>query len=72
MLSGFLFPINSMPDVLRYLAHVIPATWFLMIIRGIMLKGVGISELWPQALILTGLGVLLLVNAIKRFSMRLE
>lgn len=72
MLSGFLFPINSMPDVLRYLAHVIPATWFLMIIRGIMLKGVGIAELWPQALILTGLGVLLLANAIKRFSMRLE
>ena len=72
MLSGFIFPIDSMPVVLRWLAHVIPATWFLQIIRGIMLKGVGLHELWPQALILCGLGILLLGNAIRRFSMRLE
>jgi ABC-2 type transport system permease protein len=72
MLSGFIFPVNSMPDILRWLAHVIPATWYLVIIRGIMLKGVGLAELWPQALILAGLGVLLVANAIRRFSMRLE
>ncbi|MBR9974835.1 MAG: ABC transporter permease [Bacteroidetes bacterium] len=72
MLSGFIFPIDSMPTVLRWLAHVIPATWFLEIIRGIMLKGVGLRELWPQSLILTGLGVLLVANAIRRFRMRLE
>lgn len=72
MLSGFIFPIDSMPTVLTWLAHVIPATWFLEIIRGIMLKGVGLRELWPQTLILGGLGVLLVANAIRRFRMRLE
>lgn len=72
MLSGFIFPITSMPTVLQYLANILPATYFLTIIRAIMLKGVGLAELWPQALILTGLGVLLLANAIRRFRMRLE
>ena len=72
MLSGFIFPIDSMPTVLSWLAHVIPATWFLEIIRGIMLKGVGLRELWPQTLILCGLGALLVANAIRRFRMRLE
>ncbi len=72
MLSGFIFPISSMPTMLQYVANVIPATYFLIIIRGIMLKGVGLAELWPQALILTGLGIVLIVNSIRRFSMRLD
>ena len=72
MLSGFMFPIASMPDILRYVSQALPATWFLIIVRGIMLKGVGIAELWPQVLILIGLGTLLLANAIHRFRMRLE
>lgn len=72
MLSGFMFPLASMPDLLRYVSQVIPATWFLIIVRGIMLKGVGLAELWPQVLILLGLGILLLGNAIHRFRMRLE
>ncbi|MFZ1731026.1 MAG: ABC transporter permease [Bacteroidota bacterium] len=72
MLSGFIFPISSMPRMLQYVASVLPATYFLIIIRGIMLKGVGLVELWPQALILTGLGIVLIVNSIRRFSMRLD
>ncbi len=72
MLSGFLFPISSMPQPLQYLAHILPATYFLIIIRGIMLKGVGLAELWPDVLILTGLGIFLVGNAIRRFRMRLE
>jgi len=72
MLSGFIFPIASMPELLRWIANVLPATYFLIIIRAIMLKGVGIAELWPQALILSGIGTLLLTAATRRFRMRLE
>lgn len=72
MLSGFIFPIASMPTILQYLANVLPATYFLIIIRAIMLKGVGLAELWSQALILTGIGTFLLFAATRRFRMRLE
>ncbi|MBE0643605.1 MAG: ABC transporter permease [Bacteroidetes bacterium] len=72
MLSGFIFPVSSMPEPLQYLARILPATYFLIIIRGIMLKGVGLAELWPDSLILTGLGFFLVVIAIRRFRMRLE
>ncbi|MDT8323605.1 MAG: ABC transporter permease [Bacteroidota bacterium] len=72
MLSGFIFPIASMPAVLQYVANVLPATYFLIIIRAIMLKGVGLAELWSHALILTGIGTFLLLAATRRFRMRLE
>jgi len=72
MLSGFIFPIASMPEVLQYLANILPATYFLIIIRAVMLKGVGLTELWTQALILTGIGSFLLLAATRRFRMRLE
>ncbi|PLX31041.1 MAG: ABC transporter permease [Ignavibacteria bacterium] len=72
MLSGFIFPIDSMPPVLQYIANVLPATYFLIIIRAIMLKGVGLEALWSQALILTGIGILLIAAATRRFRMRLE
>jgi ABC-2 type transport system permease protein len=72
MLSGFIFPISSMPQVLQYLANILPATYFLIIIRAIMLKGVGLTELWSQALILTAIGAFLLTVATRKFRMRLE
>ena len=49
LLSGFIFPIDSMPRIFAYLTHIIPMRYFLIIIRGIFLKGVGFIELWPQA-----------------------
>jgi ABC-2 type transport system permease protein len=72
MLSGFIFPIASMPAALQYVSRIIPAMYFLVIIRGILLKGVGMAELWQQAAILTGIGVLMLAVATKRFRTRLE
>jgi ABC-2 type transport system permease protein len=72
MLSGFLFPIASMPLPLQFIAKALPATYFLVIIRGVMLKGVGLSELWPQTLILAGIGVFILAVSIRRFKMRLD
>jgi ABC-2 type transport system permease protein len=72
MLSGFIFPIASMPIPLQLLSNIIPAKYYLIIIRGIMLKGVGMSELWVQAAVLTGIGTLLTAVATKRFNMTLE
>jgi ABC-2 type transport system permease protein len=72
MLSGFLFPISSMPPVLQAIARVIPATYFLIIIRGIMLKGIGLAELWQQAAILAGIGLFLVAVAIRRFKLTLD
>lgn len=64
LLSGFIFPRSSMPPVIRYLGNLIPLTYFLAILRGIMLKGVGIKYLWPDVwpLIAFGLGIILLAS----------
>ncbi len=72
LLSGFIFPISNMPVILQYLSHIVPAKWYLIIIRGIMLKGVGLEVLWMEALILLGMMSLLFVVSIKSFKIRLE
>lgn len=71
-LSGFMFPIASMPPVLQWLSKVIPLTYFLVIDRGIVLKGNGIDILLPQVTMLTVLGVIILSLAVLRFRKRLE
>jgi len=71
LLSGFVFPIASMPQVLRILSYIIPARYYLTIIRGIILKGIGINILYPQAIYLFIFGTLLLMISIKRFSTKL-
>ena len=55
LLSGFIFPISSMPQPLQWLSSIIPARYFIVIIKGVMLKGVGISMLWKETLILCGM-----------------
>lgn len=72
LLSGFIFPISSMPIPLRVLSHIIPARYFLTIIRGIMLKGIGIEYLWPQTITLIGITILLISISVKKFKIRLE
>ncbi len=72
LLSGFIFPIESMPNVLQYISNIIPAKWFIIIIKSIMLKGLGINVLWKETLILAGTAVFLIIMSIKRFKIRLE
>jgi len=72
MLSGFMFPIRSMPWILRQITYVVPARYYLQIIRGIMLKGNSVVELWQSGLILAGMSMFLLFIAIRRFSLRLR
>jgi ABC-2 type transport system permease protein len=70
-LSGFIFPIENMPKGVQYLTTIIPLRYFLTIIRGIFLKGVGLEVLWPDALKLGGIGVFVVLLAIVRFKKQL-
>ena len=70
-LSGFVFPIENMPDLIQPITYLIPLRYFVVILRGIFLKGVGLETLWPQALALFGWGVAILTLAYMRSSKRL-
>jgi ABC-2 type transport system permease protein len=70
-LSGFVFPIENMPDLIQPITYLIPLRYFVVILRGIFLKGVGLETLWPQALALLGWGVAILALAYMRSSKRL-
>jgi len=72
LLSGFVFPVENMPVILQYFSAIIPARWFIVIVKGIMLKGVGLEILWKETLILSGMAFLLLAVSIKKFKIRLE
>jgi ABC-2 type transport system permease protein len=68
MLSGFIFPIASMPAVVRAVTHVVPARYFLVALRGILLKGTGIAAFWPDLLALAAYAVVILGLASIRLS----
>jgi ABC-2 type transport system permease protein len=70
-LSGFVFPIENMPEVIQPVTYLIPLRYFLVILRGIFLKGVGLEVLWPDAVALFGWGVGILVLATLRSTKRL-
>ena len=69
-LSGFVFPIENMPAVIRPITYLIPLRYYLVIVRGIFLKGVGLEVLWPQALALLAWGLAILGLATLRSSKR--
>lgn len=71
LLSGFAFPIESMPLFFQYITYVSPLRYFLIIVRGIFLKGVGVETLWPDILALLVLGVTILCLSAFRFRKRL-
>lgn len=72
MLSGFMFPIKNMPDIIQLLTHVNPIRWYLQILRGIVMKGVGIETLWPLVLWQSFLAVVFIYLAAKRFRKTLS
>jgi ABC-2 type transport system permease protein len=71
-LSGFAFPIENMPKTIQYISYVIPLRYFINIIRGVILKGIGFHELWLDAVVLLFIGVLILYLSSRRFQKRLE
>jgi ABC-2 type transport system permease protein len=71
MLSGFMFPVENMPLPLRIVSNVVPAKWYYIIVKSVMIKGTGLQTIWKETLILTGMMLLFLSLAIKNFKIRL-
>jgi ABC-2 type transport system permease protein len=69
-LSGFIFPIENMPAVIQPVTYLIPLRYFLIIVRGIFLKGIGLELLWPQAAALAAWGLIVLALAVSRSRKR--
>ena len=72
LLSGFLFPIENMPLPLRLISNVVPARWFVVIIKNIMLKGSGFLMIWKETLVLVGFTVFFIGLSIKNYKVRLS
>ncbi len=71
LFSGFMFPIENMPVALQLFSNIVPAKWFYIIVKSIMIKGVGFSGIWKETLILFGTTIFLLVVSLKSFKIRL-
>ncbi|MFN3664657.1 MAG: ABC transporter permease [Sediminibacterium sp.] len=71
MFSGFMFPIENMPRPLQVISNIVPAKWFYIIVKSVMIKGVGFSAIWKEALILAGMCTFFLAMAIRNFKIRL-
>jgi ABC-2 type transport system permease protein len=71
MFSGFMFPIENMPLPLRTISNIVPAKWYFIIVKNVMLKGLGISGVLKETLILMGMTVFLLILSVKKYKIRL-
>jgi len=71
MLSGYIFEIKNMPQAMQYLTYIVPARYFILIIRGIMLKGSDLTVLWVEGIFLVALSALLLFAASKKFKLKI-
>jgi len=72
MLSGFAFPVHNMPVAVQYLTYLNPLRYFMEIVRGIFLKGVGIGALWPQMACLAAYGISVMSLSAMRFHKNLD
>jgi ABC-2 type transport system permease protein len=72
ILSGFIFPISSMPLPMQIISNIIPAKWFIIIVKAVMLKGASLSVIWKETLILIGMTTFYILLSIKKYKIRLE
>lgn len=72
LLSGFIFPIENMPAILQWLSIIVPAKYFIVIIKDIMLKGTDFMFVWKETLVLLFMMVVMIIISVKRFKIRLE
>ena len=71
LLSGFMFPLDNMPVVLRFVSHLVPARYFVAILRGVLLRGNGLAETWSQLLALAAFAAVMIAMSTARFQRRL-
>jgi ABC-2 type transport system permease protein len=72
LFSGFMFPIENMPLPLQLFSNIVPAKWFYLIVKSIMIKGLGFEAIWKETLILAGITVVLGLISLKSFKIRLS
>lgn len=72
LLSGFIFPIENMPLPLQLLSNIMPSRWFIIIIKSIMLKGLGIAYIWKETLIIVAMTAFFIGMSVKKFKVRLD
>lgn len=70
--SGFMFPLENMPIPLQIISNIVPSKWYYIIVKSIMIKGLGFSAIWKETLILMGITLVLLVVSLKSFKTRLQ
>ncbi|MDA3837648.1 MAG: ABC transporter permease [Candidatus Delongbacteria bacterium] len=71
LLTGFIFPVESLPEILQYVSAAIPATWFIEIIKSIMIKGLGIEYFWKPTLVLIGMTIFFIMLSLKNYKSRM-
>lgn len=72
LFSGFMFPIENMPRILQAISNIVPAKWFYIIVKSIMIKGLGPGAIWKETLILTGMTGVFIAVSLKNFKIRLS
>jgi ABC-2 type transport system permease protein len=72
LFSGFLFPVENMPIPLQVISNIVPAKWYYIIVKTVMIKGLGLEYVWKETLILVAMTLLLLGISIRKFKNRLE
>jgi ABC-2 type transport system permease protein len=72
LLSGFIFPVENMPEVLQWVSYIVPAKYFIIIVKSIMLKGTGMAFIWKETLVMVFMMVFFIGNSVRRFKTRLE
>jgi ABC-2 type transport system permease protein len=70
--SGYMFPIENMPEALQWFSNIVPSKWYYIIVKNVMVKGLGFSSVWKETAILGGITLTLLLISIKKFKVRLE
>ena len=72
LLTGFLFPIENMPVILQGIAYLVPSRWYFIIVKNVMLKGLGLASVWKETLILAAMCLLLFAISLRKFKIRLQ
>lgn len=72
MFSGFMFPLENMPAALQLVANIVPSKWYYIIVKSIMIKGLGLASIWKETLVLSGMTVILLFTSFRKFNIRLQ
>ena len=71
MLSGYAFPIANMPPILQIISNLVPAKWYIIMVKSVMIKGMGFAGMWKESLIILGMTLFFLAVSLKRFKVRL-